>query len=423
VLFGRVVDVPARPEKIARALVGRPGFFVLVSSGGGRSFLGCDPVESRSELDPEPGLVPVRIEHRDLCRAPRWIGVLPYEARRELERRFDNREPDPRPEPHLVSPRWFRYAAVVEVGPRVRVIGDDRYAVDELARRIETGYDAPLAPARLRLAEPIESADRHRARIKRALEHIAKGDVYVINLARRFRFDVDAHPLALLEALARRAPSAFSAALAIDGVGIASTSPELFLQTDPDGRIETWPIKGTRPRGRDASDDERQRTELAIDPKERAELAMVIDVERNDLGRVARPGSVRLVRPPEVETHRSVHHRVARVCAQLRPGVGRAELLEALLPSGSVTGAPKIRAMELISALEAHRRGLYTGALGFLRHDGSLLLSMAIRTLTVANGEGHYFAGGGIVADSDPERETVETEWKADQVLRAIDEN
>jgi anthranilate/para-aminobenzoate synthase component I len=146
---------------------------------------------------------------------------------------------------------------------------------------------------------------------------------------------------------------------------------------------------------------------------------MVIDVERNDLGRVARVGSVRVTQPGQVVRQPSVHHRVARVGARLRPGVGRAELLSATLPSGSVTGAPKVRAMELIRQIEAARRGLYTGAFGLLRHDGTLELAMAIRTLTVVEGEAHYFAGGGIVADSDPERETAETRWKARGVLGA----
>jgi anthranilate synthase component I len=144
---------------------------------------------------------------------------------------------------------------------------------------------------------------------------------------------------------------------------------------------------------------------------------MVVDVERNDLGRIARPGSVRQLGEPAVHTHPTVHHRSVELGAHVRPDVTRAELLCAMIPSGSVTGAPKVRAMELIRDLEAERRGLYTGAIGFVAHDGTLELSMAIRTLTLRQGEGRYFAGGGIVADSDPDREVEETRWKALQVL------
>lgn len=157
---------------------------------------------------------------------------------------------------------------------------------------------------------------------------------------------------------------------------------------------------------------------LASDPKGIAELSMVIDLERNDLGRISRTGSVAVLHAGAIETHGPVHHRVATLTARLKPEVTRTKLLAAFLPSGSVTGAPKVRAMELIATLESERRGLYTGAYGWLGHDGSLRLAMAIRTL-VANhlNEGHFFAGGGIVADSSPQQEVEETRWKSLQIL------
>jgi len=412
VLHARLVEVAPHPLVLARALADRPGFCWLWSATGGVSYLACDPIETSHGLDPEPALA-LQPHPFDLGRVPRWVGLLPYEARRELERRHTL---DARPEPELIRPVWQRYPAVLEVGDRVRAVGDDLARVLDLARRV-LGPPKPTAAAALRLAEPIEPPARHAARVRRALDHIAKGDVYVVNLARRMRLDVKGHPLEVLLAMNKRAPAPYSAALCFDGLEVVSTSPELFLRTHPDGRVATWPIKGTRPRGADAESDHALAVELEADPKERAELAMVVDVERNDLGRVAVTGSVRLPREPRVETHGPVHHRVARLAAHLRSSVTRTELLEAMLPSGSVTGAPKIRAMELIAELEAHRRGLYTGAFGMLRHDGSLELAMAIRTLTVREGAGSYFAGGGIVADSDPEREVEETDWKAHQVL------
>jgi anthranilate/para-aminobenzoate synthase component I len=198
---------------------------------------------------------------------------------------------------------------------------------------------------------------------------------------------------------------------------VAAATPELFLALGPDRRVRTSPIKGTRPRLAEPDLDRALAMALDEDPKERAELAMVIDVERNDLGRLAHAGSVVLELPPHVETYESVHHRVATVAAELAPGVGREALVAAMLPSGSVTGAPKVRAMEVIRDLEPVRRGLYTGALGYVREDGGLELGMAIRTLTALGGQGSYFAGGGIVADSQPGREVEETLWKARRLI------
>lgn len=203
-----------------------------------------------------------------------------------------------------------------------------------------------------------------------------------------------------------------------------SSSPELCLDARPDvdstsfETLTTEPIKGTRPRGRDSGSDRALARELDLDPKERAELSMIIDVERNDLHRIAVPGSVRLRGSPRVVTHRTIHHRKVAIGALARPGVSREDVLRAMLPSGSVTGAPKVRAMEVIRTLEPARRGLYTGAIGYQSHDGGMVLSMAIRSavLDLGTGEGEYLVGGGIVADSDPARELAETAWKAKQL-------
>jgi anthranilate/para-aminobenzoate synthase component I len=246
--------------------------------------------------------------------------------------------------------------------------------------------------------------------------HIAAGELYQVNLARRFTFRVRGHAIEVLAALGPAARAPFAAALGFEDLSVVSCSPELFLDLDASGVLVTRPIKGTRPRGATPEEDARLRLELDSSEKERAELAMVIDVERSDFGRVAVAGSVHLSELPHVVAHPTVLHREATVRAQLRPGVTREDLLRFTLPSGSVTGAPKVRAMEVIANLEAERRGLYTGALGTLGHDGSLRLSMAIRTLTIAGDVGHYFSGGGIVADSSPEAEVEETLWKARQL-------
>jgi anthranilate/para-aminobenzoate synthase component I len=253
-----------------------------------------------------------------------------------------------------------------------------------------------------------------------------------VNLARRIAVRLrQGSPLDLHRRLSAAAPSPFAACLHLgDDLTVVSTSPELLLCAEPGGeksqvdpvgfgRLFTCPIKGTRPRGRDAVEDAALVRELDQDPKENAELTMIIDVERHDLGRVAATGSVRILRGPQVVTHRTVHHREALLAAQTRPGATRHDVLASMLPSGSVTGAPKVRAMEVIAALEAHRRGLYTGGFGHVAHDGGVTLAMAIRTVVLRGEEGEYFTGGGIVADSDPARELEETRWKALQLERA----
>jgi anthranilate/para-aminobenzoate synthase component I len=304
---------------------------------------------------------------------------------------------------------------VSHVRGTVRVVGESRAAVARLH-----GYlcrQPVLGPARMRLKSPPEPGSHHAKRIRLALDLIRRGDLYQVNLARRFELQVEGHPFDLLASLGARGRFPYAVALRLAGLDLVGTSPELFLRLEPNGQLSTTPIKGTRPRGDDPDSDRRNMRELEESEKERAELTMVLDVERNDLGRLAVPGSVRLVAPPRVTTHPTLHHRGATLQAQLRPGWTHGDVLRAMLPSGSVTGAPKRRAMEVIASLEPHRRGLYTGALGMVAYDGGMTLGMAIRTLTVENGTGHYFAGGGIVADSDPEAEVLETDWKGLQLL------
>jgi len=417
-MFEQPLALPAEPLWLARRLVDRPYLSLLWAQNGRSAFLSCDPIEQRHALDPEPELL--LGPRTPLHAVPRWIGLLPYECRRDLERAGQG---DARAAPHLSEPQWLRYAAIAEISAAgVRVVGDDADAVAALAARLRA--PAPSS-APLELAPPIafEDPELHRARIRRALEHIRAGDLYQVNLARRFAFGVRGSVLELLARLLERGQPPHAAAFAWGALGVASVSPELFIKTDPWGSILTSPIKGTRPRGANAERNAELSRELDRDPKERAELTMVLDVERNDLARLAQPGSVRQAVPPHVEAHGTVLHRVATLQAELRADLTRREILERMLPSGSVTGAPKVRAMDLIAELEAERRGLYTGAFGYLAHDGSLELGMAIRTLTVREGEGHYFAGGGIVADSDPEREVQETLWKAEALLGLLAKN
>ncbi|HEX9298025.1 MAG TPA: anthranilate synthase component I family protein [Polyangiaceae bacterium] len=425
-----VVDLEPDPIAIAARFEGRTGLALLHAAsphaGPRASFVAMDPMDACSDWLPQ--LPSKKYAPADTRAAvPQWVGVIPYEAARSLERRTWTRTPDDRPAPHLVEPRWWRYGAVIEVDPGlglVRVVGDDASRVRELARELARGTSRrrPRGPVRLRPL-PDDDPRAHVQRVRRAQELIRAGDLYQVNLARRQRFAVAANPLDLYVAVAGHSPSPFGACLDLGEIIVCASSPELFLQLDALGHVRTAPIKGTRPRGADAEDDLRLRRELEESSKEQAELTMILDVERNDLGRVAVPGSVRLAREPAVETHRTVHHRAAVVAALLRPERSALELLRAMFPSGSVTGAPKIRAMEVIAELEPARRGLYTGAFGSIAADGSLRLAMAIRVFTVRAGEGHYFAGGGIVADSDPEAELAETRWKGTQIERLAAES
>lgn len=440
-LVARELDEKPDPLGIARTLAasGCPGVALLHAAETGDlawarwSWIAACPDRRSDRLDPlsdDPD--PCASRGSQLGSAPRWIGVLPYEYRRDLER-VAWRPEDRRPPALLDRPTWQRYPAVIGVdhrSGRVMVTGIDRRAVDALAGAF-VGRSAP-SPAALRIEiADDEPPSLHAERILAAKRLILAGDLYQVNLARRLLIRVlRGDALALYESLVRRAPTPLGAFVDLgEGLRVVSTSPELFLRATPDpdcrdesrrwGALLTAPIKGTRPRGKDAIEDRELALSLDHDPKERAELTMIVDVERNDLGRVAVPGSVRVTTLPHVVTHRTVHHRVACVAARARPDCSRDDVLRALLPSGSVTGAPKVRAMEVIAALEPRRRGLYTGAIGFVAHDGGLTMSMAIRTAVLRGDEGEHWTGGGIVADSDPAREVEETRWKAVQLQRA----
>jgi anthranilate/para-aminobenzoate synthase component I len=419
------VDLPPDVLGLTRRLAPAHGLAVLWSAdGSGPSYLACQPIATSHQLDPEPALgigVSTDATQPRAWSFPRWIGVLPYEAFRDVERPAGAVRTDPRAAPPHQHPIWFRYAAVLRVDHEVTAVGETRAAVDELVNRLAAPSKA-AGPLRL---QRLDSAadEAHARRIVRAQQLILEGDLYLVNLARRLSFTMQGDEIELWRRMAEQSSPPFGAYLDLGETRVCSTSPELFLQLGNDRSLLTSPIKGTRPRDHDAAKDQALAQQLASDAKERAELAMVIDVERNDLGRVAEVGSVKLSGSPRVVPCGGVWHRMADVTARLDARRDRHALLKAMAPSGSVTGAPKLRAMEVIAELEAARRGLYTGALGYLAHDGGLTLSMAIRTLVLQGGtdggvaEASYSSGGGIVLDSDPQLELEETEWKARQLL------
>jgi len=262
--------------------------------------------------------------------------------------------------------------------------------------------------------------DAYLSAVSRVKRHIAAGDIYQANLTQRFDAACAAEPWALYRALAASTPAPRSAYLEVPGLALASVSPEIFVDADAEGRVETRPIKGTRRREPTPEDDARAAAELLASEKDRAELVMIVDVLRNDLGRIARTGSVEVPELLALRSYAAVHHLVARVVAELRPDVTPGGLVAAVFPGGSITGAPKERAVELLRAIEPCPRGFYTGCLFWFDDDGSMASSILIRSAVVTGGRAYVGAGGGVVADSDPEAEWSEANAKARALTRAL---
>jgi para-aminobenzoate synthetase component 1 len=260
----------------------------------------------------------------------------------------------------------------------------------------------------------------YEAAVARAVEYTHAGDCFQVNLSQRLLAPLREHPLDLYGRLRALNPAPFAGYFDLGDFQILSASPERFLRVQ-DGEVETRPIKGTRPRGSTPSEDAALIAELANSAKDRAENVMIVDLMRNDLGRVCEFGSVKVPRVCEVESFRYVHHLVSEVRGKLRPECGPLDLLRAGFPGGSVTGAPKVRAMEIIAELEPTARGPYCGSLGFIGFDGTMDTNILIRTFTAGRGWVQFPVGGGIVADSDPRREYEETLHKAAGLLRALD--
>jgi para-aminobenzoate synthetase component 1 len=257
------------------------------------------------------------------------------------------------------------------------------------------------------------------AAARRAIEYVHAGDCFQVNLAQRLLYPAQTTALDLYLRLRERNPATFAGYFDLGDFQLASASPERFLRME-DGEIETRPIKGTRPRGDTPAADRARVEELLHSEKDRAENVMIVDLLRNDLGRVCRYGSVKVEAVCRLESYPFVHHLVSEVRGRLRPGLGPVDLLRAAFPGGSVTGAPKIRAMEIIAELEPTARGPYCGSLGYLGFDGTMDTNILIRTFTVGRGWVQFPVGGGIVADSIPEREYEETWHKAEGLIRSL---
>jgi anthranilate synthase component 1 len=275
---------------------------------------------------------------------------------------------------------------------------------------------SPPAPSSIDEDEPARFLDG----VARIHEHLQAGDIFQVNLSRqwRARYDAPIDPVRFAAALKRSNPAPFAGLFQRDGWAIVSSSPERLVQSR-DRQVQVRPIAGTRPRT-PGVDDEALIRELSAHPKERAEHVMLIDLERNDLGRVCVPGSVEVDELMTVESYAHVHHIVSNVRGQLRDGVTPGQVIAATFPGGTITGCPKVRCMQIIASIEGVGRGAYTGSLGYLNRNGDMDLNILIRTMTVDGSRISLRAGAGIVADSDAAHELVETRAKARGLLRVL---
>jgi len=365
----------------------------------------------------------------DLAFEGGWALFLGYELAQEIE-------------PHLALPRsplpWQAFAlrtpcALVHDLRRGRVFAvAEAHAADALARiaaeALEAARETDVRDTLHIEGVHEEDPRAYLARVRRAKEYVRAGDIYQANLSRPWEVEIGGAaqaPLAPAAQLYRRLcaanPAPFAALAQWRGVAILSSSPERLVRI-VGRRIDTRPIAGTRPRSRLAGGDRREMSELAAHPKERAEHIMLIDLERNDLGRVCEPGTVRVDELMTIESYTHVHHIVSNVSGELKGEVTPIEALRAVFPGGTITGCPKFRCMQIIAELEGAGRGAYTGSLGYLTREGRLDLNILIRSMTLSAQHLSFRAGAGIVADSDPERELEETRAKARGLLAALGE-
>lgn len=434
------LDSAMRPEALGvHAALGRWSYVAadphrLFTVRDGRAFVDGEPLDE-APLDALRRLlavVPRADEDADLPPfAGGAIGFVAYDFGRRLERLPAPAEAEPVPE--IALGFYDTFLAFDHRDRRARLISTGRPESDPAARRRRAearadAFEAHLArPASPRRApeprldfRPTIDRATHEARVAAAVEHVLAGDIFQVNLAQRFVAETPEgfDPLAFHGVLRRVNPAPFSAFLDFGEVVIASSSPERFLEIR-DGRVETRPIKGTAARAGDPVEDARLAARLAESEKDRAENVMIVDLMRNDLARVCDDASIEVPVLCGVESYAGIHHLVSVVTGRLAPGRDAVDALAAAFPGGSITGAPKIRAQEIITELEGVARGVYCGSIGWFGHDGAMDLDIAIRTVVFRDGRATVSVGGGITALSKPAEEWEETLVKAARILEA----
>jgi len=421
-------------ERLARySFIGTEPYRVL-RTGEGPGWVRGDPLVAIE--DEMRRLRAVRVEG-----LPRFhggaVGYLSYEVARHFERL-----PAPDNDPQGLPESIFMFTDTllvfdhlqhkIKVVAHARLDGDIDASYRQACWRIDELVDRlarPLAVAPSLSMEPPAkpspvasnmAREEFLEKVRRAREYIVAGDIYQVQVSQRFQRVTEAPPFDVYRALRMINPSPYMYFLDLGDCQIVGASPEMLIRVE-DGIVETHPIAGTRRRGRDRDDEARMEQELCTDEKERAEHIMLVDLARNDLGRVSEPGSVRVTALMEVERYSHVMHLVSHVVGRLRPGLTSYDALRAAFPAGTVTGAPKIRAMEIIAELERDRRGPYAGCVGYFDMSGNLDTAITIRTMIMRGGVAYVQAAGGVVYDSVPELEYMETENKARGMLRALD--
>jgi anthranilate synthase component 1 len=434
--------------KVAR---GRYSFLLESVEGGERvgrySFIGTEPyrVVAANHEDGDP-LRAIEDEMSRLRSAPvpglpRFhggaVGYLGYEVAGHFER-LPAQERDTLGVPES----WLMFTDTllvfdhlmhtIKVVSHVHLDGDidasyeqARWKIEQLIERLSQPLAAlpyaPLTGPRGREVTSNWKREDYLEAVARTKQYIVDGDIIQAVISQRFSRETGAHPFEVYRSLRAINPSPYMYFLQFDDTYIVGASPELLVKVE-DRHIDYHPIAGTRPRGANALEDARLAEELRHDPKEIAEHVMLLDLGRNDVGRVAEVGSVGVTQQLEIETYSHVMHLVSHVEGTLRKDLSPYDALRSSFPAGTVSGAPKIRAMEIIAELEPDRRGPYSGAVGFFDFSGNVETCITIRTLVMKDGWAHVQAGGGIVYDSDPVKEFEETEHKARALLRAIDD-
>ncbi len=430
-----------------------PGGVYLETTGGqpGWGYFGVDPVDELVVRPDEGGTLARlanRLDEESLARGNcdipypcGAVGWLSYDVAREIESIPDSADRD-RALPRLQLAVYDRFTAWEEPHEGSTTLRITACPVVGDHETLDEAYDAGLGRA-IELATKIESGDPNHGqpplagpsaafesecsrgafedRVETVKRHVRAGETFQANVSQRLRAPATVHPVAVFDALREVNPAPYSALLEFDGLDLVSASPELLLERVGD-RLRTEPIAGTRPRGADEIEDARLERDLLADEKERAEHAMLVDLERNDLGKVCTYGSVEVSEYRRVDRYAEVMHLVSQVEGRLRPDCDLAEAIAAVFPGGTITGAPKPRTMEIIDEVEPTRRGPYTGSIGIFGFDDRATLNIVIRTL-VRHGDAYTLrVGAGIVHDSVPEREYAETLDKARALVAAVDE-
>ncbi len=434
-----------------------PYSFLLESVEGGErlarySFIGTEPYaitktgrgQKDGYVDP---LIPIeqemsRFEPVPVAGLPRFtggaVGYISYDAVKHFEH-LPSPEADPLGLPESLFMLTTTLLVFDHLRHKIQVVshahlnGDVEQAyslavarIDELVRRLEEplSHKVKTTPSKVEPGQeftPNISRRDYEAIVERVKEYIYAGDIIQAVPSRRLARPTKASPFNIYRALRTVNPSPYMYFLDLGDFQIIGASPELLVRVE-DGTVSTHPIAGTRPRGHDPMEDAALEKELRSDEKERAEHIMLVDLGRNDIGRVSKPGTVEVTQLMDVERYSHVMHLVSHVTGKLRPEYSAYDALRACFPAGTVSGAPKIRAMEIIAEVEPEKRGPYAGAVGYFSLSGNMDTAITIRTIVLKNGVAYVQAGGGIVADSTPEGEYQETLHKAQAVLRAIDD-